>query len=66
MNAAPALTPLIGAATPKPTLTLLDLVSALSDTGASDQEVVAAVIDLLATGAVSLVGQICEEHLLAH
>ena len=48
-----------------PTITLLDLVVELSDTGASDREVVAAVMDLLETSRVKLVGQICEEHLLA-
>ena len=46
------------------TITLLDLVTELSATGASDREVVVAVMDLLETGRVRLVGQICEEHLL--
>ncbi len=48
-----------------PTITLLDLVVELGDTGASDREVVAVVMDLLETGRVKLIGQICEEHLLA-
>jgi hypothetical protein len=41
-------------------------VSDLSATGATDREVVAAVMDLLETGRVRLIGQICDEHLLAH
>jgi hypothetical protein len=49
---------------PATTITLLDLVTELSATGASDREVVAAVMDLLETGRVRLIGQICEEHLL--
>ena len=49
---------------PPTTITLLDLVTELSATGASDREVVAAVMDLLETGRVRLVGQICEEQLL--
>ena len=48
------------------TITLLDLVVELNATGASDREVVAAVMDLLETGRVRLIGEICEEHLLAH
>ncbi len=53
---------------PEPTLTitLLDLVIELSATGASDREVVAAVMDLLETGRVRLIGEICEEHLRSH
>jgi hypothetical protein len=52
--------------TPRTTITLLDLVSELSATGATDREVVAAVMDLLETGRVRLSGQICDEHRLAH
>jgi len=52
------------ASEPPPTITLLDLVIELSATGASDRDVVAAVIDLLETGRVRLIGQICQEHLL--
>ena len=48
------------------TLTLLDLVSELSAAGATDREVVAAVLDLLETGRVRLIGQVCDEELLAH
>ena len=48
------------------TITLLDLVVELSATGASDREVVAAVMDLLETGRVRLIGEICEEHLRSH
>jgi hypothetical protein len=48
------------------TITLLDLVTELSATGASDREVVAAVMDLLETGRVRLIGQVCEEQLLPH
>ncbi len=47
-----------------PTITLLDLVIELNATGASDREVVAAVMDLLETGRVRLIGQICEKDLL--
>ncbi|MGH0036561.1 MAG: hypothetical protein ACQGVK_16160 [Myxococcota bacterium] len=46
-------------------LTLLDLVSALGETGATDREVVASVMDLLTTGRVRLVGRIRGEQLLA-
>ncbi len=49
-----------------PTTTLLDLVIELNATGASDREVVSAVMDLLETGRVRLIGEICEEHLLTH
>lgn len=45
------------------TLTLLDLVMELAAAGASEGEVVAAVMDLLETGRVRLVGQICEPDL---
>lgn len=45
------------------TLTLLDLVVELSATGAGDREVSAAVMDLLETGRVRLIGEIREEHL---
>jgi hypothetical protein len=47
-------------------LTLLDLVTALSDTGATDREVVAAVLDLLESGRVRLLDQAHDEHRLAH
>jgi hypothetical protein len=49
---------------PALTITLLDLVSELTATGATDCEVVAAVMDLIETRRVRLIGQICEEHLL--
>ena len=48
------------------TTTLLDLVRELIDAGATDREVVFAVRDLLKTGQVRIVGEICDEHLLAH
>ena len=67
MSAALAITEPQLAAVPEPptTITLLDLVTALSDTGAADAEVVAAVMDLLETGRIRLTGQICEEHLIS-
>jgi hypothetical protein len=40
------------------TTTLLDLVSELVDAGGSDREVVTAVLDLVETGRVRLVGQV--------
>ncbi len=49
---------------PRPTITLLDLTTAISATGASDQDVVAAVVGLLETGRVKLIGQVLEEDLL--
>ena len=48
----------------KPTITLLDLVIELSAIQTSDREIVATVMDLLETGRVRLIGQICEEDLL--
>ena len=67
MTTAPSTVPdLASALGPPLTLTLLDLVTELSATGASDREVVVAVMDLLETGRVRLIGQICEEHLLTH
>ena len=50
----------------QPAFTLLDLVIQLSATGASDREVVAAVDDLLETGRVRLIGQICEQRPLSN
>ena len=47
------------------TITLLDLVAELSAAGGDDREVVAAVLDLLRTGRVRLIGQIRDEHLVA-
>jgi len=49
---------------PPTSATLLDLVSALTGTGATDEEVVAAVMDLIETGRAKLVGEIGEHHLL--
>lgn len=49
---------------PRRTITLLDLVSELSAVGATDREVVAAVMDLLETGRVRLIGQIRDEDLI--
>jgi hypothetical protein len=46
------------------TITLLDLVYELIETGASDAEVVAAVIHLIETRSVHLVGQITDADLL--
>ena len=46
-------------------LTLLDLVTALVESGADDGEVVAAVLDLVETGRVRLVGVIREEDFAA-
>ncbi len=45
------------------TLTLLELVSELVDAGGSDREVVAAVLGLLDTGRVRLIGQVREADL---
>ena len=45
------------------TITLLDLVCELADAGANEREVVAAVLDLIETGRVRLVGQVCEADL---
>ena len=44
------------------THTLMELVLALIETGATDREVVAAVIDLLGTRRIRLVGEVGEEH----
>ena len=41
-------------------ITLLDLVFELGEAGASEREIVAAVVDLVHTGRVQLVGQIRE------
>lgn len=51
---------------PRTVITLLDLVRELGEAGATDREVVAAVQDLVETGRVRLIGQICNEHLLTH
>ena len=48
------------------TTTLLELVGELVDAGATDREVVFAVRDLLKSGQVRIIGQIRDEHLLAH
>ena len=45
------------------TTTLLHLVMELANQGASDGEVVAAVMDLIETGRIRLVGEICEPDL---
>jgi hypothetical protein len=42
------------------TLTLLDLVAAVADAAASEEEVVAAVHHLIETGRVLLVGNFCQ------
>ncbi len=47
-------------------LTLLDLVSALADSGASDKEVIGAIVHLVNSGRVRLIGQFCEAHLQIH
>ena len=47
-------------------LTLLDLVSAVSEFAHSEAEVVRVVEHLLETGQVVLVGQFCGPHLLAN
>lgn len=47
------------------TTTLLDLVTALVETGADDREVTSAVLDLVATRRVRLVGVIQEEDFAA-
>ena len=47
-------------------ITLLDLVTELIATGASDREVATAVMDLLQTGRVRLIGQVCDEDLPLH
>ena len=44
-------------------VTLLDLVAALGDFGASDKEVVWAVVHLVDSGRVRLIGQFREAHL---
>ncbi len=44
-------------------VTLLDLVAALADSGASEVEVVWAITDLVNSGRVRLVGQFCEAHI---
>jgi hypothetical protein len=54
------------AAAPRSAPTLLDLVGALSATGATDREVVAAVIDLLESGRVRLLRPVCDEQPGAH
>jgi hypothetical protein len=52
-----------GPLAPARTITLLDLVSELVDAGGTDREVVAAVLDLVETGRVRLVGQVREADL---
>jgi len=52
-----------GIVAPARTLTLLDLVCELCDTGASDSQVVAAVFELVETRRVQLVGQVLEADL---
>jgi len=47
------------------TITLLELVTELAEAGGSDREVVAAVHDLIETGRVRLIGQVCEADLRA-
>ena len=54
------------ASAPRAALTLLDLVNALGESGATDREVVAAVVDLLASGRVRLVDEDVLASLLAH
>ena len=48
---------------PPRTITLLELVSELVDAGGSDREVVTAVLDLIDTGRVRLIGQVREADL---
>ena len=47
-------------------VTLLDLVAALADSGASEVEVVWAITDLVNSGRVRLVGQFREAHIQIH
>ncbi len=47
-------------------VTLLDLVAALADSGASEAEVVWAITDLVKSGRVRLVGQFREAHIQIH
>ncbi len=53
----------LSASLQSPTLTLLDLVVELSAAGGSEEEIVFAVLDLVDSGRVRLIGQIREEHL---
>ncbi len=46
--------------------TLLDLVAALADSGASEAEVVWAITDLVNSGRVRLVGQFRQAHIQIH
>ncbi len=47
-------------------VTLLDLVAALADSGASEAEVVWAIMDLVNSGRVRLVGQFRQAHIQIH
>ncbi len=47
-------------------VTLLDLVAALAESGASEVEVVWAITHLVSSGRVRLVGQFCEAHIQIH
>ncbi len=47
-------------------VTLLDLVAALADSGASEAEVVWAITDLVNSGRVRLVGQFRQAHIQIH
>ncbi len=47
-------------------VTLLDLIAALADSGASEAEVVWAITDLVNSGRVRLVGQFRQAHIQIH
>ncbi len=47
-------------------VTLLDLVAALADSGASEDEVVWAIVHLVNSGRVRLVGQFRQAHIQIH
>jgi len=67
LTAALGTTPAIQLPAPEPErLTLLDLVTAVSEFARSDAEVVAVVEHLIATGRVVLIGQFCGPHLLSN
>ena len=48
------------------TLTLLDLVAAVCDSAETDEEVVATIQSLVATGRVHLIGNFCDDDVARH
>jgi hypothetical protein len=48
------------------TITLLELVSELTEDSANDREVFESVMDLVSHGGVRLIGQVVEQDLLSH